>query len=245
MAKNVSPSYTPSSDAQPSSGASKATPTNTPSQNTPAEVSVTSNVPASTNAPASSAPSTPNQKAGSGDTNQNAVESATVKLSDADAYPVQENPDNWKTGFGPYADDKKVEDTSDEEKSDYYKNLGLPRKDRKAGIRMKVRLLHGVPVKHDGEKYLVVVTTEGDTKGYLVKPDQVENNNKEQLVDVSDAIELYDWDAELSVIFENIEAIKRNALLSFWKAGALFETDKADAHIRETMFDSAFPYRMP
>lgn len=108
-----------------------------------------------------------------------------------------------------------------------------------------VKLLHGVPVKRDAETYFVAVTTEGSLKGYLVKPTAVENTKEVQTVNVSDTIELYDFAGELALIFSDLETIKRNALLSFWKAGALFETDKADAKIAATMFDSAYPYRMP
>lgn len=112
---------------------------------------------------------------------------------------------------------------------------------------IEVKLLHGVPVKHEGELYYVAVaeTKSGNIKGYLVKATAVENTNRPQLILVSDAIELYDWSAELDILFDSLEKIKRNALLSFWKAGALFETHKADELIRATMFDSAYPYRMP
>lgn len=108
-----------------------------------------------------------------------------------------------------------------------------------------VKLLHGVPVKRDGETWMVVTTTEGAIKGYLVKPDSIENTNQPQEIDVSDAVELYDFAAELSIMFTDIETVRKNALLSFWKAGALFEIDKANAKVVSAMFDSAYPYRMP
>lgn len=108
-----------------------------------------------------------------------------------------------------------------------------------------VQLLHGVPVKRDGETWMVVTTTEGAIKGYLVKPDSIENTNQPQEIDVSDAVELYDFAAELAIMFTDIETVRKNALLSFWKAGALFEIDKANAKVVSAMFDSAYPYRMP
>lgn len=108
-----------------------------------------------------------------------------------------------------------------------------------------VKLLHGVHVQRDTEKYFVVVTTEGSLKGYLVKPTAVENTNQPQTIIVSDALELYDFSGELAIMFPDVETVRRNALLSFWKAGALFETDKANEKIVATMFDSAYPYRMP
>ncbi len=114
----------------------------------------------------------------------------------------------------------------------------------KDGKHVPVKLLHGVPIKHNGEMYYVVVTTEGDFKGYLVKADSVDTSDSKSIL-VSDVVELYDWSAELNIVFDDIKKIKRNALLSFWRAGALFEADKENDTIRSTVFDSAFPYRMP
>lgn len=114
----------------------------------------------------------------------------------------------------------------------------------KDGRRVKVKLLHGLPVSHNGEMYYAVVTTEGDFKGYLVKADSVDTSDSKSIL-VSDVVELYDWSAELEYLLGDTNLIKRNALLSFWRAGAFFEADKENDHIRASMFDSAFPYKMP
>ena len=131
-----------------------------------------------------------------------------------------------------------------QEKS-FFDQAGEPLREEVPATTITVKLLHGVPVKRDGETWMVVTTTEGAIKGYLVKPDSIENTNQPQEIDVSDAVELYDFAAELSIMFTDIETVRKNALLSFWRAGALFEIDKANAKVVSAMFDSAYPYRMP
>jgi hypothetical protein len=92
-----------------------------------------------------------------------------------------------------------------------------------------------------------VVTTESPTlKGYLIEKGRVEYSSKiEQEVSLDGAQELYSWSNELEYLFPSIEVVRNNALLSFWRAGALTQEDLSDNKVRHNMLGSAYPYRLP
>lgn len=109
-----------------------------------------------------------------------------------------------------------------------------------------VKLIRTEPVKIDGVDYFPVRTVEGELKGYLVKTSKVVYTRQPQNIVLSDEeIELFTWDDVLNYLFTDIETVRKNVLLSFWQAGALFENDISKPDVRRQVFNTAFPYKLP
>ncbi len=109
----------------------------------------------------------------------------------------------------------------------------------------EVVMLTGEAVIKEGVSYLAVVTTGSAPKGYLVKAESVENKRSPQKIDLSAAISLYDWSDEIKYLIPDVETVRKNLLLSFWSAGAYEQKDAAVNKVRNSMFDRAYPYRLP
>ena len=113
------------------------------------------------------------------------------------------------------------------------------------GPKVAVKLMNPVVYEHDGKECYFVVTVDAPVTGYLVETSKIENSRVEQWIDLNEAYTVYDWSNELEFLYPDIETIRQNALLSFWRAGALHLKDLENSAVRRNLFGSAYPYRMP
>ena len=115
----------------------------------------------------------------------------------------------------------------------------------------KVRLLNERETVIDGVKYLPVVTYPEDgnlvgfnVEGYLVPIWKLQLTNEIQSVDLSDAIPMYDWDAEISKMLGDYAAVVSRVKLSIWRTGAFTQQGFSNERAAKLALSSAFPYKL-
>lgn len=113
-------------------------------------------------------------------------------------------------------------------------------KPTKLNIKLLTDQIHSV----DGKDYYLVVTVDGELRGFLVPVESIDYDiSKTQSVEPSECIEIYNWKKEIDGMIPSISDVKRNVLLSFWRAGAISLSSISSNQIKRRMFDSAFPYK--
>lgn len=94
-----------------------------------------------------------------------------------------------------------------------------------------------------GTEKVFVTTQTAPLRGFLVDVDKITLSTKlVQQIDPQEHTEVYNWQRELEVIFSDIETVRRNALLSFWRAGAFDKSALKSPVLRGEMFRHAYPY---
>ena len=109
----------------------------------------------------------------------------------------------------------------------------------------KLKLLTNEKRGRGGKTYLLMVTVEGPLRGYLVDESLVAFDiSAVQEVDTRTAIEIYSWESEVEAVLPDRETMKKNMVLSFWRAGAIDRDAARQPRVRRNLYDSAYPYKL-
>jgi len=132
----------------------------------------------------------------------------------------------------------------DEDAKEVKLEEALPYTPKETAELTSVKLLVSA-IKYNGVDCVVVVTVNEPLRGFVLPAANVVNTRAEQEVDLTGAQEIYDWSSELEFLYPDIETVRKNVLLSFWRAGALSQKDLSNKATRQKLFASAYPYRLP
>lgn len=108
-----------------------------------------------------------------------------------------------------------------------------------------VRVISNAPFSVGGKEKLLAVTTEKPLRGFLVDADKLEFNSKaEQQINPDDHIEAYNFKNELEKMYPDIETVRQNALLSFYRAGAYDKDSVKERSVSRNLLQHAYPYKL-
>lgn len=129
----------------------------------------------------------------------------------------------------------------DKDISPEFDNDIVSKLEEKRSKKLEVRILNLRPYVINGIEHLLVVTTSGKLRGFLVPlSDLVFNTELSQKIEAENFIEVYAWQEEINAMLPSIEEIKRNILLSIWRSGAI--TMSPESAVKRKMLESAYPY---
>jgi len=149
---------------------------------------------------------------------------------------------------GQEPDSGKYKDQMDAPPASDYPTVRQPAHPDKVAVHttVPVYILASV-ITQDEKTYYPAVTVHEPLTCYLVPTEKFQPNPRVpfELPDPDDKYtKAYDWADELDKMFPSLKAVKHNALISFWRAGAYDKKAANKSAVRGNMFNSAYPYKL-